>query len=244
MDVWSAQAAARLEAIRRDLDSTGLTNALKTAATEVWHANRDRFEPDELFDDNLTLSFLSSRNLANRVRNEIDKGPEWRTQECSTTRNNGTLVVRLKTVQIQIVKAPHSCGRGPNFLADFTWTKSESRSAAAARNDAAFSAYTQPTLWDETSTTSVNGFARCSDVFVIWAADLSSGLTAGWLGLPSVRTDRLPWLGVTPLWWDDVDPAARREPAISPTDRREETTNLIPVPSLRLKPSREDRQAQ
>ena len=108
MDVWSTQAASRLDVIRRDLDSTGLIGALRTATTEVWHANRDRFEPDELFDDNLTLSFVSSRNLANRLRSEIDTNPQWRTRECTATRNNGTLVLKHKAVQIQLVKSPHS----------------------------------------------------------------------------------------------------------------------------------------
>lgn len=237
------QAAARLEVIRRDLGSTGLTSALRNATAEVWHANRDRFEPDELFDDNLTLSFLSSRNLVNRLRSQIDQDPRWRTQGCTTTRHNGTVVLRQKAIQIQMVKAPYSCGRQPNFSTDFSWTKSDSRSAAAARNDAALSASTQPTLWETEPTPSDSQFARCNDVFVVWAADLSSGLTAGWLGLPSISTDCLPWLGIAPLWWDDPSSAAHTESTM-PAKHRHQGTNAIPVPSLRLKPKREDRQAR
>ena len=45
--------------------------------------------------------------------------------------------------------------------------------------------------------------ARCRDVFLVWTGEASTGLTAGWLGLPC-EGDR-PWLAVQRLWWDESD---------------------------------------
>lgn len=244
MQSWAPQAVARLEAVRRDFDRSGLTRVVRSAATEVWRANRDRFQPDELFDDNLTLSLLSSRNLANRLIYDLDDSPRWRPQGISASRDNGSFVLHLKNVRVQIVKAPHGCGREPDFATDFAWTKSEIRTDAGSRNVIAVQTYAEPTLWDTPPSTPVEAFNRCRDVFVIWAAELSSGLTGGWLGLPSGGLGRGPWLGVTKLWWDEVDPAARRDPANFPTGRDDVRSNKMPVPIVKLKPVREDRRVQ
>ncbi len=41
----------------------------------------------------------------------------------------------------------------------------------------------------------------CADVFLIWAAELTSTRTLGWLGLPTLGDH--PWMGVIDLWSDD-----------------------------------------
>jgi len=69
---------------------------------------------------------------------------------------------------------------------------------------------------------------------VLWAAELETGLTAGWLGLPTVGADS--WLAVSPLWWDR--PAVDDTVTTAPDVAKHALSGELPVPSLKLKPRR------
>lgn len=230
---------ARLEAIQEALAKRGLTDFVREVAIDVWRANRARYEPDELFDDSFTLSVLSSRNLANRLSATIRADGAWRAAGVSATRDFTATVLKVDGIDVRLIKTPYSSGRRPNFVADFDWTASESRLAAAARNRERYSPpVRQPEmdpLFEMESPDTPQACVSCRDAFLVWCADLTSGLTAGWLGLPTTSPNR--WLAVSPLWWD--------EPAMTAASIRDDQhradgasfeARTVPVPSITLKP--------
>ena len=202
MTQWTAIVDDRLDVIREQLESSNLTAQIRNASAEVWRANRDRYEPDELYDDPFTISVVSSRNLSNRLLAQLPDGTSSSWTRPWASRVGASVVIHLQGLRIHLVKAPYSCGRAPHLSADFDWAGSELRSAAAKHNDEAVNSFARPSLYDVKSPDLRESVARCRDVFIVWAAELSSGLTAGWVGLPSIQTRGKPWLGITDLWWD------------------------------------------
>jgi len=237
MTEWDPHALRHLDRIEARIEDAGLSGLIQTAAADLWRANRERYEPDHLFDDPFTLSVLTSRNLANRLFAEINEHQEMSKQGIVASRESSTTVVTLSNVAIRLVKAPHYTGRNPDFDTAFVWDRSDLRLGAAARNHAAYAPQGHPTLFDVDDKRPAGAVSHCLDVFIVWAADLSTGLTAGWLGLPTIKPTGSPWLAVRQLWWDAEVSAA--------TDLAEETENdgnggdfaarPLPVPALRLR---------
>lgn len=223
--------------MRDYMNETGLMSLIRHAAVDVWRANRDRHEPDELYDDAFTLSVVSTRNLANRLFEQISSDKGWPAKGVSVLRQSSTTVVGLRGVDLRFVKAPHRTGRRPNFDTDFDWARSEFRFAAAMRNRAAY--HPPPARADHASLFEIEqadapeAAARCRDAFVVWAAELESGLTAGWLGLPTTSADR--WLAVLPLWWDEQRISAAANDILPNDAGRDPRGSAPPVPDIRLK---------
>lgn len=239
MTSWDVHAAARLEELRGQFESAGLSEFVRAAASEVWRINRDRHEPEEAYDDAFTLSLISARNLANRLLAEIPQCRQLRTAGVSAVKEAGSTVLRTAHADVRLVKAPHGSGRHPDFVSGFDWSPSEGRCAAALRNHAAYAPPPSDPGSDPLFELALPGAeaaaARCRDVFLVWGAELSTGLTAGWIGFPTIGAP--PWVSVTPLWWDvmparavtshhDADPADR---LATFGDKR------APVPAISLK---------
>jgi hypothetical protein len=237
----------RAEATREALATRGLSLLIHEAVVDVWRANRARYEPDELFDDPFTLSMLSSRNLANRLFSAIATDAGWQEVSVMATRDFAATVIRVGDIEVRLVKAPHTSGRNPNFVGDFDWTDSESRLLAAARNHDAYRPPVRHTemspLFELEPSNASSAVLDCHDAFLVWGADLSSGLTAGWLGLPITTPDR--WLAVVPMWWDESAPFTAKGSMKEGVDRSTSFENRpAPVPSIKLKPRRAEGKMQ
>ncbi|WP_053206077.1 hypothetical protein [Jiangella muralis] len=240
MATWDPHAAHRLESIGAELRRSGLVELVHEAIVDVWRANRARYEPDELFDDSFTLGVTSTRNLANRVFAYVRDDTRWRATGARAGREYGTTVLHTSGVELRLVKARSTAGRHPDFVADFDWREGEMRQAAAARNRAAYGPaprdpFIAP-LFDVDQPDAATAVLGCRDVFLAWGADLPSGLTAGWLGLPTTTADR--WLAVTELWWDEAAEAEQSGSGdrLTAGDLAAFGDRPTPVPAITLKP--------
>jgi hypothetical protein len=240
MATWDPHGLQHLESIRHSLVEVGVVDFVRHGAIEVWRANRERYEPDELHDDAFTLSVLSSRNLSNRVLEQIREDTSWRSAGVSASREFTATVIRTPRADVRLVKAPHSTGREPGFGSDFDWADSESRLAAAARNDAVYAAPSRRPGLEPLFELELPGAAQavkeCRDVFLVWGAELATGLTAGWLGLPTTGPSR--WIAVTPVWWDQPFAAGVANDGDHPLSRDDPGfgNKPAPVPIISLKP--------
>lgn len=212
---WEPTVVGWLESVRDRLADAGVLDLVRTATVITWRANRERHEPEELFDDAFTLSMLSSHNLANRLHAAVTSDPRWASARVRARREHTTTVLQAAGFELRLVKAPHVSGRAPHFTHDFEWNSSDARLAAAARNAALCPLpVRQPDLsmlFDVPRPDLGPALHQCRDVFLVWGAEIETGLTAGWLGLPTTTADR--WLGVVPVWWDAAVSAAVPLPA-------------------------------
>jgi hypothetical protein len=245
---WDPHGVERLESIRGSLVKVGLIDFAHEAAVEVWRANRDRHEPEELFDNSLTLGVQSTINLANRVFAHVSGSARWLSAGVRASRKHTATVLHVGGLDVRLVKAPHRAARRPNFVTDFDWHNREARQAAAARNHASYGPPARrpnmETLFEVDHPGARQAAQWCRDVFLVWGAELTSGLTAGWLGLPTTSADR--WLAVTPLWWDEPSSAAVITDNNSPLpgDGPAFGDKPAPKPSITLKPRRKEGNAQ
>lgn len=241
---WDPHGVQRLATIRDALTEIGMIDFVHEATAEVWRANRERHEPEELFDDALTLGLQSARNLANRLYAHIASSAHWQSTGVRASREHGATVLHAGGLEVRLVKVPHSAGRRPGFFSDFDWNGSEARSAAAARNHAAYGPQARhpemEPMFEIAHPGADHAVRACRDVFLVWGAELVSGLTAGWLGLPTTGADR--WLAVTPLWWDEQSTphitVNTGEPL--PGDGSAFGDRPTPLPTVKLKPYRQE----
>lgn len=234
-----------LENVRERLRDRGLLDYLHRAVREVWRSNLDRHEPDELYDDALTLGLVSARNLANKTRAEVRASEGSTLAGVRVTLERNATVLHVDGVDVRMVKAPLKSGRHPSFDSDFRWTDTEGRRAAARRN---FEAHrpdlelSLPLFETEPEDPAVT-VTRCRDIFLVWGGELGSGLTAGWLGLPVPGPQR--FLAVVSAWWDErprsIEPVP--EPA-TPADGMAFGNQPAPTPVISLKPRRAEGNAQ
>ncbi|MGI8394237.1 hypothetical protein [Leucobacter sp. W1038] len=238
---WDPHGEDRANAMQLALSQHGLDSLVRDSVVDVWRANRARHEPDELFDDAFTLSMLSSKNLANRLFSSINGDAAWRESGITATREFTALIIRMGEVDVRLVKTPHTAGRRPNFVADFDWTSSEARLSAATRNHDSYSPPVRrpemTPLFEINSPRASDAVLDCRDAFLLWGADLSSGLTAGWLGIPTTTQDR--WLAVVPVWWDEPAPRSAKESTEEEGGRAATfESRPAPIPTIKLKPRR------
>lgn len=164
------------------------------------------------------------------------------------SREHTATVLHVSGLDIRFVKASHRAGRRPSFVTDFDWHNREARQAAAARNHATYGLPARrpdmETLFEVDQPGAEQAAQRCRDVFLVWGAELTSGLTAGWLGLPTTSADR--WLAVTPLWWDKPSLAALTNDSSGPLpgDGPAFGDKPAPMPAITLKLRREERNPQ
>ncbi|MBB5791606.1 hypothetical protein [Jiangella mangrovi] len=240
MGTWDPFAAERLASIGDELHRIGLVDLAREAIADVWRANTARHEPEELFDDSFTLGVTSTRNLANRLAAYVRDDPRWRATGAYASREYGATVLHTSGLEVRMVKAPSTAGRHPDFIADFDWQSGEMRHAAAARNRAAYGPPprdpSMATLFELELPDAATAVQGCRDVFLAWGADLASGLTAGWLGLPTTSAAR--WLAVTRLWWDEPIGSGRvdSDDRLTTHDAPGFEDKPAPVPTITLKP--------
>ena len=242
MESWDPFGLKRVEQVRDRLVEVRFVSYVRGAAQAVWRANRDRHEPDELFDDSYTISQLSTRNLANRLHQQVSGSEKWTKSGVLARWANNAVIVTAAEVEVRFVKVPFSMERKPRFT-QFSWEDSEGRAAAAARNSAIYHPPVRDgnlMLFDLDESAAEAAAQQCRDVFLLWGAELNSGLTAGWLGLPVAKGDS--FLAVTPLWWDEPEAHATFTVDSSPRPTGEPTfgDKTAPTPSIALKQNRNE----
>ncbi|MCX6395665.1 MAG: hypothetical protein NTV23_04205 [Propionibacteriales bacterium] len=205
-DLWDEAALAHLESARTAYADAGVIDFLRKLVGEVWKQNRARWSPEEHFDDTNVLGYQTSRNVNNRIVATVEEAsiaPGVRPEM-----DTGIALLGLGGFRLRVVKSPIDRGLTPDFLSDFDWSTSATRESAARRNSSAYYPFSTPD-W----TLTYDGDPRprdrrdvsfCRDLFLLWAGDLGSDRTAGWIGLP--RVGDVPWMAVVALWADTDEP--------------------------------------
>ena len=239
MESWDPDGVAHLESIRVKLSEVGLIDFLRGEVSTVWTANRDRYEPEELFDDSWTLASQSSRNLANRLHTRVQGDDRWRSAGIFASKEHNATVLHVPGAELRMVKVAARAGRRPGFTSDFEWS-SGTRLEAASRNNAVYGALApmlgMSSLFEVEQPKGEHPVRACRDVFAVWAGDPTSGLTAGWLGLPTTSPDR--WIAVIPVWWDEPNPTSMGTDKTTPQPDGVPSfgNGLAPTPTVTLKP--------
>lgn len=238
-------AEAALEQAVDAVTACGLTERLHSLVTEAWHANLGRYEPDELGDDPQTLGNTCARNIANRAEglvlgNREREVERWDIPGLSAARPHGALRLDYVGRHFHIMKAPMRHGRRPQWEKFDPWTRSsEVREDAARANTMALYGYRTAAPGQEPLPASTLPFAFPAEevhlphfVFV-WAADIDSPGTSGWLGVPALGEQS--FAAVHALWSDPDDfvpGGARRSVPTGPSFDQRATD----APTLTLKP--------
>ena len=244
MTSWDPHGQVHLDSLRTSFAEAGLIDFVQAAAAEVWRINRERHEPVEAYDDAFTLSVLSSRNLANRLLAEVPDSAVLRASGVVASKELGSTVLHTPRADVRLVKAPFRSGRRPSFEVDFDWSDSEGRQAAALRNHAAYNPPSRnpqaEPLFEFPLPNAADEVTQCREVFLVWGAELRTGLTAGWLGLPTASAQR--WIAVTPVWWDEPPAQDSSTSGEGPGSYDGSTfgDKPAPVPTLALKPRRQE----
>ncbi|GAA4397046.1 hypothetical protein GCM10023153_20540 [Ornithinibacter aureus] len=234
-------AATALDEALELVDNAGLAARLNALVTDVWQVNLARYEPDELGDDLQTLGGTCAKNIANRVarlvRGSSDYEAEpWDLPGLSVARPNGALRLDFAGRCFYIMKSPTAHGRSPRWDALPQWTtSSEVREEAARANTMALAGHRtaapgqDPLLYLPFS----YGPPQVRHFVFVWAAEIDSPATCGWLGVPSLGDQ--PFAAVRQLWVDPEGAVATGIRRTAPTgpNFNERSSGL---PALRLKP--------
>lgn len=221
--------------------AAGLTPLLHGLIAEVWQKNLERYEPDELGDDSQTLGGTSSRNIANRVERLVlaSSGHEaapWDVPGLTAARPHGALRLDYTGWHFHLMKSPMAQGRSPKWETYPQWsTSSEVRAEAAEANSIAMGGYRTAALGQDPfpSLPLIDGPLQVPHYVFVWAAEIRSPATSGWLGVP-VLGERA-FAAIHPLWKDPEDgtPTATRPSSPTGPSFDERATE---VPALTLKP--------
>lgn len=239
LDVLEAitHAAKALQAAADRWNSTGFTHHMASLVREVWTTNLERFEPDELGDNARTLGFQCSENLCarteRRIRGDEHEAVHWNVPGLTVSRPNGSMRICIGGDRVFLMKAPMEASRQPRWDA-MSWDgESATRQALAERNSRALGGLSMPAAGQgELFDLGIEG-GYVDSYLMVWAGEISSGLTAGWLTIPILG--ELPFAAVTPLWWDEIVDApagSRRTRPDGPSFDQMASTG----PKLRLKP--------
>lgn len=195
-----------METVRALYDETGAIVYIQDVVTQTWRGNRRRWSPGRHFDDTNTLGYQTSRNVNNRIYKTIETSKVLPSVHAET--ELGVVILGLSGYRLRVVKAPIESGLTPDFATDFDWSTSATRETAARRNSNNYYPIRTDELAlefeDDPRPKHRRQVESCRDLFLLWAAELASDRTAGWLGLP--RFGDSPWMGVLELWLDE--PAA------------------------------------
>lgn len=193
---------AHLEQVRDLYAEAGAIEYVHEVVGATWQANRRRWSPGRHFDDTNTLGYQTSRNVNNRISRTIATSDVSPSVLAET--EIGVVILGLTSYRLRVVKAPIECGLTPDFENDFDWSTSATRETAARRNSNSYYPLSTNELTfefeDDPRPKHRRHVESCCDLFLLWAAELTSDRTAGWLGLPRLGDD--PWMGVLELWLD------------------------------------------
>lgn len=246
----NSAAEAALEQAVEAVTTCGLTERLHSLVTGVWQVNLDRYEPEELGDDTQTLGNMCARNIANRAEglvlgNREREVERWDFEGLSSARPHGALRLDYAGRHFHIMKAPMRDGRRPQWEKFDPWTRSsEVREDAARANTMALSGYrTAAPGQDALPAATLPLDFPVKEVHLphfvfVWAADLNSRGTSGWLGVPSLG--ELSFAAVSPLWSDPDDyvPGGTRRSVPTGPNYDERGTDA-PTLTLKLRPGHE-----
>lgn len=245
MTPWDDAAARHLAEVVEALNNLGLIDLLHGQVADTWRTNMERYEQSRLGDTPRAFGFLSAENIQQRLV-RLCSGPAstWYELGVRVATPDNSLLIRACGVDIHVMKAPSSQPRTPDWDTAFTWSgESATRQRCARRNSEQYlsSAGAAPdgSLFALPEASPAKSDAtRCRDAFLVWSGEVSTGLTAGWLGLPC--DGERPWLAVQRLWWDEAggpNSLAEVQPAgPQPTDGFE--AQPLPSAPVRLKPRR------
>lgn len=91
----------------------------------------------EAHDDAFILSVLSLRSPTNKLLAEAPDNATLRASGVIVSKEFGSAILHTPRTDVRLMKAPFGPGRHASREADFDWSDSEGRQAAALRNRAA-----------------------------------------------------------------------------------------------------------
>ncbi|WP_314194538.1 hypothetical protein [uncultured Arthrobacter sp.] len=251
MYLWNAGGLQFLDSLADKFRESELLDWLHKTISDVWAINMARYEPAALGDTAGAFGILSAHNIRQRALKAFQEGEgAWGASRARASEPDGSLLITAEGVNLHILKAPRSGSRTPLWERDFKWdSNSLTRFNAALRNATSkpkhLSSLGQDALFDiATVDRDTRSAVRAySDVFLVWSGQESTGLTAGWLGIPVIGHS--PWVAVSrPLWLDETeDGISSSDPSsIQPTDSADFDALEEPKPKIRLKikPSKEE----
>jgi hypothetical protein len=205
---------AHLSRVRDLYAGAGAIDFVQEVVRDTWQVNRERWSPERHFDDRNTLGYQTSRNVNNRIYRTMETSNVASTVRLET--EPGVSILGLAGFRLRVVKAPIESGLAPDLKQDFDWSGSATRVDAARRNSNNY----YPILADELTfdfeddprPERLRRIEACRDVFLLWAAELTSNRTAGWLGIPQLGD--LPLMGILDLWEDGTTEHDGSEPVL------------------------------
>lgn len=226
--------------------SAGLVARLNSLVTEVWQTNLARYEPDELGDDPQTLGGTCAKNIANRVERLVRASSDYETEPwdvpgLSVTRPHGALRLDYAGRHFHIMKSPMVHGRSPRWEALPQWTtSSEVREEAARANTMALAGHRTAAPGQDplVHLPFADGFPHVPHFVFVWAAEIDSSATSGWLCVPALGEQ--PFAAIRPLWADPESTVPTGTRRTAPTGPNfDERTSGVPALVLKPRPSRE-----
>lgn len=164
----------------------GVLGVLCALVGRVWRADLDRYEPELMGDDAMSLGLQASRNLCNLAVRELQDVP-------------GVVAVDRRTLEITYAGRVLHTGKAPSDAPDWDvntvdWAESEVRDRAAAANTAAYQSLVGTLFEDWDSLPGQNGDpAALLHLHLTWQG-LADGRTRTWLGFPQLGLS--PWYAV------------------------------------------------
>lgn len=216
---FETQATTRAAEVAERLQHAGALAFLHELVTSMWTTNVARYD-DALGDTARSLGMQCSENLGKRLYRSrkddvlLDAG-------LRVGRRSGVAFCSFEEVTIRFVKAPSTSGLQPDWSTDLDW-ESNIRRESASRNDNVYRAPHQEHGHEALFAASGLGSPESlNEFFLVWNGLLSeTPLTAGWLAIPTLRSDRV--IAAELLWRDeprdhiiDVRPEAPGEPSTS-----------------------------
>lgn len=198
---FDTEAATRAAAVAERLQQAGALAFFHDLVASMWTTNVARYD-DALGDTARSLGMQCSENLGKRLyrsrRDDVllDAG-------LTVGRRSGVVFCSFGEVTIRLVKAPSTSGLHPDWSTDLEW-ESNVRRESASRNDDVYRAPHQEHGHEALFPASGLGASgSLNEFFLVWNGLLSeTPLTAGWLAIPTLRSDHVA--AAEPLWRDEA----------------------------------------
>lgn len=238
-------ATQALIAAKETITRAGFVEHLQALVRDVWNSCVDRYEPDELGDTPMSLGIQAVENLKTRALRRAEHDPSepeerhWRIHGLGVSTPQNVLTIHLNQLQLVSMKATLSQGRRPDWTDIPDWHQlSQTRHALALRNSTALGGHfstplgQDPLFNTDPKSRGRSGGAVVRDFMWLWAGDLDTGRTAGWLAVPVLGEQ--PFAAIEPLWWDETS-SRQQEVSVTPAagpgfDQRPQA---VPVIALR-----------
>ena len=210
-------AQGALHAIATACTESGLTDAWRGLAQDVYATNLDRYEPDELGDTPRSFGFQCYENLRERAlrraHRDVRERPDthWHIPGLRVATPGNVLTFEFGGARFVTMKVPYGQGRNPNWDGGVDWTQdSQAREAIAADNSEVLQ-YRTPAAGLTSLFPHPGSPGTVKNFMLLWGGETKAALTAGWLAVP-VLGER-PFLAHQRLWWDtDLDTQVTQTP--------------------------------